>query len=567
MSHLQANLTVLASCFSAVHDWLAPFAAAWGGGRLRVGPDGSSGWLLPDGSTLSGAAPYAGWPPVEERPVAVVVVGCLLGHGLVRLLDGLPSGSVVLVLEPRPEMLLATLSLTDYQAALAARRLQIVRPDLGSLRTALHGLDLYALFSRIHVLADLPSRHVGPEYAFWQERAQDMAAEATLEMQTLRRFQDTLVGNELHNFRRSRADGGLWDLRGAAAGQGAMLLGAGPSLEQVAPLLAADPPGLLLVTGLQTMPALSRFGLVPDLCLAVDPDPVLATVAAGLSDYAEVVPLIYSTKVAPKTVAAYPGPCRAMWTLGGVGPGLMREEPLFDTGGNVAVALFRLLRWLGVERVVLAGQDFGWSGPRSHAPGHHAGMPPDHVRRTMRRDDGVEVETTVQLLAARTVLERDIATAGVPVWNVLGRGLDLAGAVPASVAELRAEGVLEGDAGRRLALRHRVAGPAPPGAPALFQPAGAELLPSIDNVRRRLLRLGAELEVRQHELRQTLAQVELFLRGSGPYAAYLFTETTEVAWMARLQSRYEPEDLERADALLQRAAAKIAEMDATLGAR
>jgi hypothetical protein len=175
---------------------------------------------------------------------------------------------------------------------------------------------------------------------------------------------------------------------------------------------------------LQTLPAAQALGITPDLCMAIDYSPGIVQVFDRLDrDWAATIPFIYSTKVLPEVVERYPGPAIPMWTLGGLATFLMHDrEPVLDAGGNVSVALLRLLAWCGAARVTLVGQDFAWSGERSHVAGHHAQRPvrafdpARHVR--LQNLHGEEIISTLSYISAQRDMEADIARLEMPVHNV-----------------------------------------------------------------------------------------------------------------------------------------------------
>ena len=104
-----------------------------------------------------------------------------------------------------------------------------------------------------------------------------------------------MVGNEIKNFKRAMRDGSLKPLEGRAMGVGAVILGAGPSLEEMAPKLKENPGHVLYTCALQTIPVLQELGIKPHLCAAIDYDSSMLKVFEKLDpDFVKDVPLIYS---------------------------------------------------------------------------------------------------------------------------------------------------------------------------------------------------------------------------------------------------------------------------------
>ena len=574
-STLNANLAALKQCAPLVHAWLRDHAASFDPGRLVKGQNCDADWRLPDGRMLFGALPpsvfYGGWLGVgESRPTAYFVTGFNLGYGVNLLLNNSGPTSTVLVLEPDPDMLLAALSLTDHTRWITGKRLHLLLPRPEYVRSVLQGLDLYFLFGNTTALLDTPSSQAGPEYARWHRTLQDLLEANGLEVGTMRKFQDTFVRNELRNLRRTRLDGSIRHLKGAARGTGALLLGAGPSLEEYGPMLASISPTVLTVAAFQTLPAVRRVGLLPHFCMLVDPAPGLASVLSVVDhDYLARIPLVYSPKIDPEILENYPGPAKPLWTHGGLAGMLNdRSEPIMEAGSNVGVALFRLLVWMGAGHVIMAGQDFGWTGELSHATGHGASRHPVSASapylRVVQRADGSQVNTSIQLLHARANLERDIAVVGLPVFVIGEGGLDLAGATRCDVPSAHAQGLLHGEAGITETLKASLARLDTSKPPALPPACGAELVESVSYVLRRLRLLFEAPRDNHNDILTTLAQVEFFLRSANPYMTFLFNEITEVAWMARMRTSYSGVDLKVVEECLERVVGKIEEMDGAL---
>lgn len=569
---LTTNLTALERCAKPVYDWLQAHAAQFDPQHIVSGAACVADWKMPDGQLLFGELPpsifYGNWWATPEgKPAAFFVIGMNLGYGVNHLLNAARPNATVLVLEPDPVMLLAALSLTDYSSQLQAKRLHVLVPSADHIRNTLQGLDLYFLFGETALRLDTPSTQRGPEYAQWHTLVRELLDDNALELRTMRQFQDTFVRNELRNLSRTRRDGSARKLNSAGQGTGGLILGAGPSLERHGPELARLSPTLLTASAFQTLPALHRIGLRPHFCMLIDPSPQLSSVFSSVGqEYLANLPLIYSPKIDPDLLKRYPGPTTPLWTQGGLGSMLLdRTEPILNTGNNVGVAIFRLLTWMKIGHVVLVGQDFGWSGERSHAAGHNAATQIVSAKaayaRTVRRRDGRIIQTSVQLLQARANLERDIAGSELPVFTVDGDGLDLIGATTASLHELHARHLLHADSQATQNALTTLTTPGPQLTTPVPGSCGSELHPSIGNVRRRLDHLFQSAQDTHAEIRTTLGQVEFFLRAATPYMPFLFNEITEIAWLARIKESYDKNDYQTVSAVLTRVAAKITEMD------
>lgn len=535
-------------------------------------------WRLPSGAclfeTLSPQAVYQRWIP-EESPerAATFIVGVNLGYGLHRVLTGTPDSHKVLALEPDPDMLLACLSQTDYRPFIAAGKLHFVPPDKECMERVIHQLDMHVFFGKVYLRGDTPSEQIGPAYARWIEEVRAALEAFTVELSTLRRKQDVMVGNELRNFRRASAHRSLLALQGRARGLTAVIVGAGPSLAQTGPALAQclETCNALVVCGFQTLPALRKTGITPHLSLGLDFNRTLESVYDHLdSAWAANIPLIYSTKMDACVVERYPGPALGLWTVGGLSTYIGQDRELvIDAGGNVGVAMFRFLACCGVSDFILLGQDFGWRGDSVHAPGHfkHGRQvsfnPNQHV--LLKDPDGGEVYSSVQYAASKRELEASIAQSGARVRNVWGGGAAIEGAPRISLDEAVAC-LANLDAQPRSAFQAVLAECMQPGPRPVFEARSPSWTASLRNVEKRLARLFDTPAASRQDIHQTLLQVETFLKQDPLYLPYLFNEVVDLGGLLRTRSTYALADLGEVRRIFKRVLSKVREMDRFLAA-
>lgn len=578
-SFLADNLTALAKANAPVAGWLAARAPAPEAvfDRIFKNRHGTLDWRMDDGRGIFEALPpaihYRTWRPTKKiHGGATVIVGTALGYGLNHVLMGVPRSHAVVVIEPRPDMLLACLSQTDYRPFLEQGQLRFLPPEPGLIEKALQSLDVSFLFACINVRNDVPSTQLGPEYAQAAALVRAKLENISVELSTLRFKQEVMVGNELRNYARAMRDGSLQRLAGMARGMTAVILGAGPSLVRHAPTLARHQGEALYVTALQTLPALERLGIKPDLCLAIDFNTEMAKGLENLSDpdFAVDIPLIYSTKMQPGVLDSYPGPTLPLWTEGGVATYVLKDQELvLDAGGNVGVTLERFLTWAGATRFVLAGQDLSWREAATHAPGHHSAAttateaPKGEARLTNR--DGETIYTHMGFLAAKRDIEKDIATSGAQFYNLYGGGVSFTGARDITPDELDAQDFFAGQASARNVFLEALSRAARPRTRPVFTPRADEWATSLRNVGRRLEKLVRKADKHQGEIRGVLSQIQLFLRHDPLYMPYLYNEIMELAGIVHTRTHYGVKELTAFKNIRRRVLEKIREIDTSLG--
>lgn len=575
---LADNLQLLTEIKDPVAVWLAARNPDPAFVFDRVGPNrsGMLDWRMDNGDGLFEKIPpgvyYNDWLPTEQAVGgATVIIGTALGYGLNHVISGTPDSHKVLVVEPRPEMLLACLGQTDYRPFLQHGKLRFLPPDPEIIEKALQTLDVSFLFSRIHLRSDLPSKQLGPEYARFSALVKAKLENLSVELSTLRQKQEIMVGNELRNYGRAMDDGSLLRVRGMASGLTAVILGAGPSLPRFAPILRELRDQAFLATALQTLPALERLGLKPDLCLAIDYDRSMMQCLDNLRDpaFAADIPFIYSTKMQPDVVGRYPGPKIPLWTQGGIATFVLKDQELvLDAGGNVGVTLERFLTWAGAERFVLVGQDLAWQGTSTHAAGHHSAA---HVHDYNPREDvplknlqGEDIHTHMGFLAAKRDIEKDIAASGLPFFNLYGGGVVIEGAVTIDEKDLVDGNIATSRGEAKTVFLEALRRAASPRVRPIFSPKAAEWAVSLKNASRRLEKLMRKADKHQEEIRGLLSQIQLFVRHDPLYMPYLYNEIMDLAGLVQVHASFGTKELTIFKGIRKRILAKIKEIDENL---
>lgn len=578
-TYLADNLTALATSKAPVAAWLAANAPEPETlvAHIFKNRHGVIDWRMEDGNGLFEAIPphllYRGWRPKDKAEGgATVIVGTALGYGLNHVLTGTPPSHKVVVIDPRPEMLLACLGQTDYRPFLAAGKLSFLPPDPAVVGKALMSLDVSFLFARINLRSDLASTQMGPEYAQTLAMVQAKLESLSVELNTLRFKQETMVGNELRNFSRAMHDGSLNRMAGLAKGLTVVVLGAGPSLPRFVPALQRHRDKALFVTALQTLPVLEQLGLKPDLCLGLDYSDHMMLCMENLRDidFAADIPLIYSTKMQPAVLDRYPGPKLPLWTQGGIATYVLKDqEMVLDAGGNVGVTLERFLTWAGADRFILVGQDLAWSGKSTHAPGHHGAnwefsyVAERYIRLSDR--DGQDIYTDHAFMAAKRDFENDIAATKLTVFNLYGGGVVIGGTTAIDSDDLeRADILPNSNAVRELFLAH-LDRAARPRAKPVFSPKAESWATSLKNASRRLEKLVRRADKHQGEIKELLSQIQFFMRHDPLYMPYLYNEIMDMAGLIHTNPKYGARELTAFKAIRRRVVNKVKEIDANLG--
>ncbi len=527
-------------------------------------------WKMENGTGMFESVPpnaiYKSWK-AEEKPEnsATFIVGCNVGYGLNQVLMSTPDSHKVIITDPNPEMLLACLGQTDYRPFMEAGKLHFCPVDENILMSIIKELDLQFVYGKIYLRLDMPSQQLGPEYARWSATIRNKLESFTVEMTTLRLKQDVMVGNELDNFSRILEDGTIAPLKGAGHGMGAVILGAGPSLAQFGPELAANPGQAIFTTSLQGLPAVQKTGIKPHFCIGIDYNASMGRVYEQLDhEWAKDIPLIYSTKLDHEVLAAYPGPTIPMWTVGGLGTfALSNHEEIFDAGSNVSITLARFLDWCGFSHVLMVGQDFAWKGQVSHAAGHqNSGA---HYNQAMlvelENADGGKLTSTIQYMTSKREMEDDIKNLRTPFFNLYGGCAVIEGVRNVDMHEVNMEGLLSAVPGSIDGFKTAMNMTATPRDIPVFEPRSPKWTSSLNHVTKRLEKLFRKYGKNQEEIHKVLHDVYFFIRQDLLYMPYLYNEILDMAGLARAKSRYVPKDLPHYKKIVKKILTKVRHMD------
>lgn len=196
--------------------------------------------------------------------------------------------------------------------------------------------------------------------ATWRSREQ-------VNRNTLRRFGKRWVRNTIHNLARYGIVPGIDGLEEIAADVPAVVFGAGPTLDEVAPLCTPYLDSLLVIAVDTALPALARHGVKADIAVIADPQywnsRHIDTVAPGGTV------LVAESATYPRVLRLWRGPRLVFASLFPLGEFIDRRVGRIrrlGAGGSVATSAWDLARRLGSRAIGLAGVDLSFPDLRTH---------------------------------------------------------------------------------------------------------------------------------------------------------------------------------------------------------
>jgi len=207
-------------------------------------------------------------------------------------------------------------------------------------------------------------------YAAMEESLNRWLQRKQVNRNTLKRFGKLWIRNFAANLPLLTRAGSLNQLKGAFEGFPALLLAAGPSLEEQLPHIKAASRRGVIISVDTAYRSLKRLGMEPHFLLITDPQywnsrhlDFCRSDCILVSD-SSTHPRVFRQHSGPVYLSASPFPLAKNF-----------EEPAFDSklrsGGSVATAAWDLTQLLGCSRVYMAGLDLGYPGKQTHCRGSY----------------------------------------------------------------------------------------------------------------------------------------------------------------------------------------------------
>lgn len=307
--------------------------------------------------------------PGEEDVIAVFGLG--LGYHVQELVRKFPENKIV-VFEARKEFVKEALKCSELRTLVENNQVILFEGDESKLQELLveqigfQNLDRIRFADWRHAL-DFDKKY----YDDLKKLITQLIGQLLIEMNTILFFSDKWLKNMLNNLPSIIKSPGVNNLYGKFVGKPAVIVSAGPSLNDNIHLLKrAKGKSVIICVGAALKPMLQN-GIKPDLVLSIDGGAPNNRYFQNLT--AEDVPLIFDITIYPEIARNYRGPkfvgsCMEdllSWVNNLVG----QEKGLYDMGPSVANVALSLAVNFGCNPVILVGQDLAYKDGKYHAKG------------------------------------------------------------------------------------------------------------------------------------------------------------------------------------------------------
>ncbi len=308
-----------------------------------------------------------------HEPDFVVVIGMGLGYHLEELVKARP-GRTLVVVEPEPEILAASMAARDQRGWLAHPRLDVlVTTDGKAAAGEVFQRHAKQLLQHPHLVVWPAAARYAPGFcADFNRQLLDLVRARRVDLATNRKLSTNWIENFFLNMWTALGDPDVGALFQAFSGRPAIIVASGPSLDRNVHLLPLAKGRAVMIAAGSAVNPLLRHGLEPDLVVSFDP---------GKANYRHFknlktpgLPLVYVPTIYSHIVAEYSGPRFSAgmdvfpfvsWFYEQVGE--TRAE--LSSGPSVANVAWDLAVKMGLNPIILVGQDLAYSGDRTHADG------------------------------------------------------------------------------------------------------------------------------------------------------------------------------------------------------
>lgn len=294
----------------------------------------------------------------------VVLLGLGLGYAARAVLD---SGGTVAAIEVDPAWLSALFHLVDMTGLLSDQRFSLVLCPGGE------GLASFLQTANPRSVAVIENKttlatHVEAAVRLHEQLDRFVSKDAINEA-TLRRFGRLWVRNIARNIRQTAGLPGVSSLAAAFDGMPALVLAAGPSLDDALPFLPDLAARMLVICVDTALRSVLRAGIEPDFLVVVDPQYWNAR-HLDRCDLRRSV-LVVETAVWPSVLRIQSRRtvvCSSIYPLGGyIERSLEQAKGALGAGGSVATTAWDFARTLGCRPIYMAGLDLSFPAGKTHA--------------------------------------------------------------------------------------------------------------------------------------------------------------------------------------------------------
>ncbi len=303
----------------------------------------------------------------------VAVVGFGLGYHIEELIEANKT-STLLIIEPSLSIFSEALKTRDLSTIFLSERVLIISDsDFIKYEEAIN----VPSWSNVKFLVLRPYSFLfKEEVAKIRNNFYSFLNRTEINTATLKRFDRLWTKNTFKNAPFFFTLSGLKKLKGVLRGIPAVVICAGPSLDDDLAILPRLQKNAFLIAVDTTVKPLLKRGIKPDFAITVDPQFInsffMARIKSLVKEESELPVLITDPAVYPTTLRNYTGIkvlTSSVFSPGKIIERFAGEKGSIAAGGSVSVAAFDLARIAEADPIILLGLDLSYSSGKTHFSG------------------------------------------------------------------------------------------------------------------------------------------------------------------------------------------------------
>lgn len=304
---------------------------------------------------------------VETEKDAIIFYGFGLGYSLDLAVKKFPK-KIIVIIEPDVNYFLLALRHLDWSEILQHPNLicliQASTKDVVAVEEKI-GIDNCHFISLQNLKA-----HNSSYFSALEELTKRNKEKKQINENTLEKFSKLWLKNTWKNKDFCGKLSGIIDLENSAHGKSALILAAGPTLDQILPQLKELKKRSIIICVDTALSSCLRYGVEPDFIILVDPQYWNARHILGKSS---------PNSILITELAAWPSIFRfnckeirlisSQYPIGKYLESFCEPKGYLSPGGSVATTAWDFARFLGVKNIFIAGLDLGFPQGKTHSAG------------------------------------------------------------------------------------------------------------------------------------------------------------------------------------------------------
>ncbi len=305
---------------------------------------------------------------MEGSEQVIVLIGFGLGYHVEEMLR--KNGHTRFVaIEPDTNIFIQALGARDLRFALESDRFMLfVEPDTVPFDEVIPEAGAVKFYMHRPYTLLFPEKTDKLKQAFLK-----FSNRTTINTATLSKFDRLWTRNTFKNCEYFFSLNGVDALRNSLKGFAALVLAAGPSLDEDIEKIRQMQQDIFIIASDSVLRPLLRHSILPDFVVTVDPQFINSFHVTGLTmNEGDTPVLIADPAVHPSTFRNYSGTTVISSSV--FSPGQLIEEfsgikGRIAAGGSVATAAFDFARTTGADPIIVAGLDLSYSKGKTHLSG------------------------------------------------------------------------------------------------------------------------------------------------------------------------------------------------------